>query len=131
MLEHLLADHGGDTALITFGVPVPPNTPPAAFCEFLQQQGYLRMLIDGKVHRVDEPQGIAQLTEVVFVIQDRLQLAPENHARICEAIETALVRGVAEAQRLRLCGLIEAAALSLNGVWRVAGGDALLSRAAA
>jgi ApbE superfamily uncharacterized protein (UPF0280 family) len=35
------------------------------------------------------------------------------------AIGEALGRGVAEARRLRLCGLIEGAALSLNGQWRI------------
>ncbi len=90
VLEHLLAEHLGEIALITFGVPVPADTAPAAFCEFLQQQGYLRMLINGEVHRVDEPAGIARLPSTVFVIQDRMALAAENHSRLCEAIETAL-----------------------------------------
>lgn len=90
VLEHLLADHAGETALITFGVPVPGETEPAAFYAFLQQQGYLRILIEGKVHRVDESAGIDRLPATVFVIQDRLLLSTENHSRLAEAIETAL-----------------------------------------
>jgi ApbE superfamily uncharacterized protein (UPF0280 family) len=34
-------------------------------------------------------------------------------------IEEALDRGLAEARRLRLCGLIDSAALSLHGCWRI------------
>jgi uncharacterized protein len=34
-------------------------------------------------------------------------------------VEEALNRGAAEARRLRLCGLIEGAALSLFGRWRL------------
>jgi ApbE superfamily uncharacterized protein (UPF0280 family) len=36
-----------------------------------------------------------------------------------EIVDTALDRGLAEARRLRLCGLIDSAALSLRGHWRL------------
>ena len=43
-----------------------------------------------------------------------------------DVIAEALDRGAAEARRLRLCGLIEGAALSLRGQWRIeTGGTAL------
>lgn len=43
-----------------------------------------------------------------------------------EIVEMALDRGAAEARRLRLCGLIDSAALSLRGHWRIeAGGTPL------
>ncbi len=43
-----------------------------------------------------------------------------------EIIDAALDRGAAEARRLRLCGLIDSAALSLDGQWRIeAGGTPL------
>lgn len=43
-----------------------------------------------------------------------------------DVIAEALDRGAAEARRLRLCGLIEGAAISLGGVWRMeTGGTAL------
>jgi ApbE superfamily uncharacterized protein (UPF0280 family) len=43
-----------------------------------------------------------------------------------ETIDAALDRGAAEARRLRLCGLIDSAALSLDGQWRIeAGGKPL------
>ena len=47
------------------------------------------------------------------------------------AIVEALDRGVAEARRLRLLGLIEAAALSLSGQWRIETGGMALARAEA
>jgi uncharacterized protein len=37
-------------------------------------------------------------------------------------------RGSTEARRLRLCGLIEAAALSLCGQWRIETGGTALAR---
>jgi hypothetical protein len=43
-----------------------------------------------------------------------------------EIVDAALDRGAAEARRLRLCGLIDSAALSLDGEWRIeAGGTPL------
>lgn len=43
-----------------------------------------------------------------------------------EIVDAALDRGAAEARRLRLCGLIDSAALSLHGEWRIeAGGTPL------
>ncbi len=44
-----------------------------------------------------------------------------------DAIEAALDRGAAEARRLRLCGLIDSAALSLAGRWRIEGGGTALA----
>lgn len=44
-----------------------------------------------------------------------------------EAVAEALDRGAAEARRLRRCGLIDSAALSLHGEWRLEAGDAPLA----
>jgi len=44
-----------------------------------------------------------------------------------EAVAEALDRGAAEARRLRRCGLIDSAALSLQGEWRLEAGDAPLA----
>ena len=48
-----------------------------------------------------------------------------------DAIERALDRGAAEARRLQRLGLIEAAALSLKGIWRIEGTGALARQAEA
>jgi len=42
-----------------------------------------------------------------------------------EVVENALDRGAAEARRLQRAGVIEAAALSLKGIWRIEGSGAL------
>jgi hypothetical protein len=44
-----------------------------------------------------------------------------------EVIEIALDRGAAEARRLRLCGLIDSAAVSLAGHWRIEAGSMALA----
>ena len=78
------------TLLITFWVSVPPKTEPRDFFNFLQQQGYLRVWIDGQVVRVDGESKIKRLGARVQVIQDRIAISQENRTRLTEAIEIAL-----------------------------------------
>ena len=78
------------TVLITFWVSVPPKTEARAFFEFLQQQGYLRVWIDNEIVRVDVDPKRLRLGARVQVIQDRITISETNHARLVEAIETAL-----------------------------------------
>jgi excinuclease ABC subunit A len=90
IVDQVFAAHSGETLLITFGVAVPAKTEPAEFFAFLQQQGYLRVMLDGAVVRVDEPMSVKRLPAVVPVIQDRLLVSDENRSRFSEAVETAL-----------------------------------------
>src|SRR4051795_5136305 len=87
---HVVDAQRGKTVLITFWVAVPAKTEPKAFFAFLQQQGYLRVWIDGKVVRVDRDEEVKRLGARVQVIQDRIAVSDENRSRLAEAIETAL-----------------------------------------
>ena len=60
------------------------------FFNFLQQQGYLRVWIDGEIVRVDAESKIKRLGARVQVIQDRIAISEENRTRLTEAIEIAL-----------------------------------------
>ena len=88
--DEVFSQHSGESVLITFGVGVPPGTKPGDFFSFLQQQGYLRVWLDGAVARTDEQTQIKRLPAVVQVIQDRIAVTKENRSRMSEAIETAL-----------------------------------------
>ncbi len=66
-------------ALVTFDVTIPKKLSQDDVEQFLSQQGYAR------IHRRDG--------ETLIVIQDRVNLASENRARIIEALETALSKG--------------------------------------
>ena len=84
-------DRSAATILVTFWVGVPSGTEPLKFFEFLQQQGYLRVWIDNKIVRVDDPNPkIKRLGPRVQVVQDRIAVSEKNRARLVEAIETAL-----------------------------------------
>ena len=79
--------------LVTFGVPVPAGTKPADFFSFLQQQGYLRVWLDGEILRTDEPTEVKRLHAAVEVVQDRVTISDEGRSRLTEAIEHALRLG--------------------------------------
>ncbi|MEM9478774.1 MAG: excinuclease ABC subunit UvrA [Verrucomicrobiota bacterium] len=89
------AQFDGEQVHVTFGVPVPEGTKPADFFQFLQSQGYLRILFFGEIFRVDDPEAFTRksLPAVVRVIQDRVRIEPKKKAsrtRLFEAVEAAL-----------------------------------------
>ena len=79
--------------LIMFGVEAPAGTGVAEFFDFLQQQGYPRVLVFGKIYRVDAPDDYDRKTlpGKVDIIQDRV--APTRRSRFLEALERALDLG--------------------------------------
>jgi excinuclease ABC subunit A len=84
----------GEHVLITFPVPIPADTKSAELFPFLNQQGYLRILLDGRILRTDEPASpISHLPSVISVIQDRLPLTKPNRPRLLEALEHAFTLG--------------------------------------
>ena len=99
----LLSTLEGRRLMITFpvttqtepeeGEPAPKPPSPADFFTFLQEQGYLRVWIDGAVHRTDEATSLKLLPAVVQVIQDRLAIGNGERGRLTEAIETSLRLG--------------------------------------
>ena len=82
-------------ALVLFPVPVPPETELEEFFVFLQQQGYLRIHLNGRVIRTDSPEeaGFALLPPEVQVIQDRIRISKANRQRLLEALERSLDLG--------------------------------------
>src|SRR5687767_7939425 len=70
----------GDARLvITFPVPIPKNFTEKEVEELLQRQGYTRLHSRSK--------------SLLEVVQDRVRAAPEDRARITEALESALKFG--------------------------------------
>ena len=86
-------DVKAEPVLITFAVAVPEATKPADFFAFLQQQGYLRVWLDGAIVRTDEAGKIKRLPGKLSVIQDRIAPTEDNRTRLTEAVETALRLG--------------------------------------
>ena len=89
VVEQVVREFAGRQILVTFGIPVPAETDPADFFDFLRQQGYLRVWLNGKATRTDEPAESERLPAIVPVIQDRLAVTIENRSRLAEAIEAS------------------------------------------
>lgn len=90
IVDHILKQMKGRTVTVTFGIPVPAKTKPSDFFDFLRQQGYLRVWLNGEAVRTDEPPKGVRLPALVPVIQDRVTVAAENRPRLSEAVESAL-----------------------------------------
>ena len=90
IVDHILAEWPGQQILVTFGIPVPAKTKPADFFDFLRQQGYLRVWLDGTAIRTDEAPKMARLPAIVPVIQDRVTVSAQDRTRLAEAVESAL-----------------------------------------
>ncbi len=105
--EAVFASHPGHRLLVTFGIPVPSGTEPKSFFEFIQQQGYLRVWLAGKIVRVDQPEEAGVLPAVVQVIQDRITVDEENRSRFCEALETALRFGKGKVNLIGESGTVQ------------------------
>ncbi len=83
----------GQALLVTFPIPVPPDAKSEEIFPFLNAQGYLRILIGGKVIRTDDPWTAGFIPPVIHVMQDRITLTPENSSRLLEALEAAFTLG--------------------------------------
>jgi len=88
--HQIAAENASRTGLITFWVAIPAKTEADDFFKFLQQQGYLRVWLNGEIVRADQPAKKLRLGARVQVVQDRLTIGAENSARLIESIETAL-----------------------------------------
>ncbi len=88
--DQLIAQSPDRTGLLTFWVAVPAKTEARDFFAFLQQQGYLRVWLNGEVVRADTESQKVRLGARVQVIQDRLTISKESRIRLVESIETAL-----------------------------------------
>ncbi len=88
--DDVLREFAGETVLLTFWVGVPAKTDPREFFQFLQQQGYLRVWLNGQIVRADTDKKVGRLGARVQVIQDRLTIGEETRARLIESIEVAL-----------------------------------------
>jgi len=88
--DDVVSQFAGKTVLLTFWVGVPAKTDSREFFQFLQQQGYLRIWLNGEIVRADTDKKVDRLGARVQVIQDRIAIAEETRARLVESIETAL-----------------------------------------
>ena len=94
IIDNLLENHHDENALILFSIPAPTNSTVEEIFTMLDQQGYLRIWLDGKMQRTDEVPTVKKFkSKNILVIQDRVKITAKNKARLHEAIEAALSNG--------------------------------------
>ena len=97
--DEVLAARAGKEVLIGFSVPMPNKPSLAATMAALKQQGFLRIWLDDKLRRTDEPGPEGEMAPPFLrVVQDRVVATPGNRARLAEAIESALRHGAGQVQ---------------------------------
>lgn len=87
-------DFAGREVLVGFSLSKPANFSWSEIFESLTAQGFTRLLVDGKMSRLDalNPQKL-QDNICLLVITDRLRLAPANRTRFIEAATQSLHYG--------------------------------------
>lgn len=89
----------GKEMLVGFSIPMPNKPSLAAALAALKQQGFLRVWIEGKLRRTDDPVPEGEIAPPFLrVVQDRVSIKPDNRARLAEAIESALRHGQGQVQ---------------------------------
>ena len=88
-----LRDSEGEALLVLFPLKGPTEGDLEPFLEFLNQQGYMRLWVDGEIVRTDEPGSLTHLPEPLLVIQDRMTVSTRNRSRLNEALEAAFQLG--------------------------------------
>ena len=69
--------------------------------EDLSSRGYLRVRIDGEVHRLDELPGLDKKRKhTVEIVVDRIAVSDEDRQRVAESVELALKEGQGEIRAL-------------------------------
>jgi excinuclease ABC subunit A len=92
--DRVLSERRDQQVYIGFTVPLPSQPTFGAALATLQQQGFVRFWMDGKLRRTDEPVPDAERAPAQLrVVQDRVAVSRGNRARLAEAIETALRHG--------------------------------------
>ena len=84
--------------LILFPIASPsPEASIEDFFEFLNGQGYLRIMVEGAIYRTDEASSISDPNILhkytIYVVQDRIKISQANRKRLIESLERALLLG--------------------------------------
>ena len=94
----------GQTLLICFPVEKPKLLSWEEVLQPIKAQGYTRILVQGVVRRVQSIDPSQFDLDQIFVIQDRLKIAPPNRHRFIDSAQTALHYGQGKVRLFRTSG---------------------------
>ena len=90
IVKTLTEQHGGQTAVISFPYARAAERTAKAMRLELQRLGFTRLLIDGKVVRLDADMPALRKNADLEVVVDRLPLQAERRARLLDSLEQAM-----------------------------------------
>ncbi|HWP38466.1 MAG TPA: excinuclease ABC subunit UvrA, partial [Gemmatimonadales bacterium] len=98
--DRIVTECAGLDVLVAFALPHAARASPDQLRGNLQALGFVRVLADGRVMRLDEVEP-AMLAQARFrVIADRVTARPDTRGRIAEAVATAFAEGDGRAEVL-------------------------------
>lgn len=91
--QQLMSRGHGRWCTITFPLSIPEEFKPDDVAGWLTKQGYLRVYVDRHALKItDSPEALKAGT-TLHVVQDRMKLSADSHARIVDSLEAALKYG--------------------------------------
>ncbi|HEX9691320.1 MAG TPA: excinuclease ABC subunit UvrA [Gemmatimonadales bacterium] len=97
--DRLLEAYADERALVTFPLPRSTRASHQTVIENLQALGFVRVVLDGAVVRIDEvPAGGHQLEGPVLVVVDRIACTVRHRARLADSLATAFAEGEGHAE---------------------------------
>ena len=93
-VDRVLAEYSGQTVVLAFPVPRSGDTSHELLVENLQAMGFVRVLVDGRLLRIDElPNSIRLDVDEALVVVDRIKVTGTQRGRIADSIATAFAEG--------------------------------------
>jgi excinuclease ABC subunit A len=92
--DRVLREHDGETVIVGFAIPRSSHVSHDLIRENLGAMGFVRVVADDGVHRLDElPPEVRLDADGVLVSVDRLEVATANRARLADSVALAFAEG--------------------------------------
>jgi excinuclease ABC subunit A len=99
--DRLLDELPGETVTVGFAIPRSSKLSHHLILENLRAMGFVRVMVRGVVHRLDDlPPKIKLTAKTVRVAVDRLEVSADNRARIADSVALAFTEGDGQAEVL-------------------------------
>jgi excinuclease ABC subunit A len=97
--DRMLDEEEAATVIVTFAIPRSSKVSHDLILENLRAMGFVRVLRDGTVHRLDDlPASVKLDSDGVLVAVDRLEVSSANRARLADSVALAFAEGDGQAE---------------------------------
>ncbi len=97
--DRMLDQEPDETATVAFTIPRSSKVSHDLILENLRAMGFVRVLADGTVHRLDDlPRAVRLDSDGILVAVDRLKVTAANRARLADSVALAFAEGDGQAE---------------------------------